>query len=109
MKKIKILFISTVIFLAFNFVTIYLYAQENEQVIQEENELKQKEDIVNLINEYLVEIDDRIDNIDLKIENSKNQEEFDYYPAIRLNIDTPFFGISSLVENKLKVKRDIST
>ena len=109
MKKIKILFISTAIFLAFNFVTMYLYAQEDEQVVQEENELKQKEDIVNLINEYLVEIDDRINNIDLKIENSKNQEEFDYYPAIRLNIDTPFFGITSLVENKLKVKRDIST
>lgn len=109
MKKIKILFISTAIFLAFNFVTMYLYAQEDEQVVQEENELKQKEDIVNLINEYLVEIDDRINNIDLKIENSKNQEEFDYYPAIRLNIDTPFFGITSLVENKIKVKRDIST
>lgn len=111
MKKIKFLFISAVILLVFNFVTINLYAQEeNEQIVQdEEDELKQKEDIVKLIDEYLSEIESKLNDIDLKIENSKKQKEFDYYPAIRLNIDTPLFGMSSLVENKLKVKKDIST
>lgn len=113
MKKIKFLFISTVILLALNYVTINLYAQENEEVVQEEqsedDELKQKEEIIKIIDDYLSEMNQKLNSIDLKIENSKKKKEFDYYPAIRLNIDTPMFGMSSLVENKLKVKRDIST
>lgn len=76
MKKIKFLFISAVILLVFNFVTINLYAQEeNEQIVQdEEDELKQKEDIVKLIDEYLSEIESKLNDIDLKIENSKSRK-----------------------------------
>lgn len=113
MKKIKFLFISTVLLLVFNYVTINLYAQENGEVVQEEksedDELKQKEEIIKIIEGYLSEIEQKLYSIDSKIANSKKQKEFEYYPAIRLNIDTPMFGMSSLVENKLKVKRDIST
>ncbi len=65
--------------------------------------------ILKLIDAYLEEINEKIDLMDKNISNSKEQKEFEYYPAIRLNIDTPMFGLTSVVENKLRVKRDIST
>lgn len=99
MKKISLLSI-VVICLTFSF----------NFVLADEDETKnQTKEIVNLINQTLSEIDEKISGIDGKIENAKEQKEFEYYPAVRLNVDTPMFGITSIIENKLRIKNDIST
>lgn len=111
MKKIKFLFIALVLVLSLNSI---VYAQQNnidntnDTKISDEEE-KEKKDILTLIQECLDNIEVKLNNIDKQIETAKKQEEFEYYPAIRLNMDTPMFGITSLVENKIRVKRDIST
>lgn len=106
MKKISFLFITLIILISVNCFMPIVYAQEEQK--QENNE-KDKEEILILIDDYLDEINKKINTIDKKIANTKSQKEFEYYPAIRLNVDTPMFGLSSVVENKLRVKRDIST
>ena len=109
MKKIKFLFISLVIVLSLNSLATVLYAEENSTNANTESDKEQKEEILDLINEYISTISTNLKDIDKKIENVKEQEEFAYYPAIRLNVDTPMFGMTSLVENRLRVKNDIST
>ena len=111
MKKIKFLFIALTITFSLNLVMPVIYAEDeikdnNDNIISED---KEKEEILKLIDAYLEEINEKIDLMDKNISNSKEQKEFEYYPAIRLNIDTPMFGLTSVVENKLRVKRDIST
>ncbi len=107
MNKIKVLFITLVMVITFNFnASALICADTNEDTVVEEG---QKEEVLNLIKDYLDAIDKKIINIDAMVENSRKQDEFDYYPAIRLDIDTPLFGLLSLTENKLIVKSDIST
>lgn len=111
MKKSKFLFIALVVFLSLN-VPNNIFAEQlsqNTQPIEENNSNPEKDQIIQLINEYLSEIELKIGNIDKKIENIRLQEEFEYYPAIRLNVDSPILGMTSVVENRLRVKRDIST
>lgn len=110
MKKSKFLFIALVVFLSLN-ISKNIFAEilsENTQPIEEKND-QQKDKIIELINEYLNEIELKINNIDTKIQNIRLQEEFAYYPAIRLNVDSPILGMTSVVENRLRVKKDIST
>lgn len=110
MKKINFLFIALIIMISLNCLAPVIYAAEEENTkTSEENEQQEKEVILKLINEYIEEINNTIIELDKKIDNAKAQEEFDYYPAIRLNVDTPMFGLTSIVENKLRVKKDIST
>ena len=118
MKKIKVLFIALAIIISTSNIATTIIAAENEEsIIQEEKKdslseeeiKKQKQEILTSINSYLEDINHNIKIIDEEIENTKKQEEFDYYPAIRLNIDTPMFGMSSIVENKLRIKKDVST
>ncbi len=111
MKKIRFLFITLAIMISLNIAIPTIYAEgetenSNDKIISEN---KEKEEILNLIDAYLEEITEKINLMDKKIANTKEQKEFEYYPAIRLNIDTPMFGLTSVVENKLRVKRDIST
>ncbi len=61
---------------------------------QLENQLK---DISKVVNEIYAEID-----------KSRTTEEFDTYPAIRLNIDTPYFGVEQLINNRLTITTDVS-
>lgn len=63
----------------------------------------------NSILKILEDINKEVKNIDDKIESIKTLEEYDKYPAVRLNIDTPFFGIYSVVNSKLKIKNEVST
>ena len=94
-----------------------IYAQEvtntvnvdtNNTSIDEEKAIRKKE-IKSIIDESLVEIQKKIKNIDEKIKMLKTKEEFAKYPAIRLNIDTPLFGLSSIVDRKLIITKDVST
>lgn len=113
MKKIKFLFIALVLVLSLNCVANVIYAAQEDNTDNVEDtkvdDEKEKQDILTLIEECLDTIEVKLNNIDKEIENAKKQEEFEYYPAIRLNMDTPMFGITSLVENKIRVKKDIST
>ncbi len=112
MKKIKFLFITLLITISFSCIIPILYAEEEQSTEENTDKLsnkEEKENILLLINEYLTEIDSKLDKIDKDIANSKEQKEFEYYPAIRLNMDAPMFGLTAVVENKLRVKRDIST
>lgn len=101
MKKIKFLSIALIISLLFGCIPTNFYAQTSEK--------EQTEEILKLIDEYLVQINEELDEIDTKTKKTQDQKEFEYYPAIRLNIDTPFFGMNSVVDQKLRVKKDIST
>ena len=103
MKKIKFLFIVVSISLCFGSLTNYFCADEVK------TEKEQTEEILKLIDDYIVQIDDELNEIDAKTKKTQEQKEFEYYPAIRLNIDTPFFGMSSVVDQKLRVKKEIST
>lgn len=106
MKKIKFLFIALILSISFGCVANTLLAKEEDDTKDTTEETTQ---ILELIDKYIEQLKDQIDVIDAKTKNAQSQKEFEYYPAIRLNIDTPFFGMSSVVENKLKVKKDIST
>lgn len=110
MKKIRFLFIALVITILTNMVSTVVLAEENiEQNKEEETTTQEVENILELVDEYIEQINTKIINIDRKINDLKIQREFDYYPAIRLNVDAPIFGLTSVVENKLRVKKDIST
>ena len=116
MKRIKALFMTLALIISISNLAQTIIAAENEDSTQkeistlsEEEINKQKQEILSSINSYLEDIKHSIKRIDEKIENTKKQEEFEYYPAIRLNIDTPMFGMSSIVENKLRIKKDVST
>ena len=109
MKKSKFLFIALVVMLSLT-VSKNIFAEQLSESTQpiEEND-PEKDQIIQVINEYLDEIELKIGNIDKRIENIRLQEEFAYYPAIRLNVDSPILGMTSVIENRLRVKRDIST
>ncbi|MEG2348315.1 MAG: hypothetical protein RSB67_01530 [Clostridia bacterium] len=95
----------------------YVYGEEiNPIVVQnitEEEKLKldeiQKKEILNTIKELSDEIRQNLKLIDEKVENIKKQEEYKKYPAIRLNIDTPMFGLTFAIEQRLQIKKGIST
>lgn len=110
MKKSKILFIALVVMLSLNVSSPLLATEQdnNTQQIDEKSD-PEKDQIIQLINECLNEIELKIGNIDKKIEKVRLQEEFEYYPAIRLNVDSPILGMNTVVEDRLRVKRDIST
>lgn len=112
MKKTRFLFIALVITILTNIVTSVVFAEENIEQNTSTNEEKTAEEvetILKLVDEYIEQINTKINNIDKKINDLKIQREFDYYPAIRLNVDAPIFGLTSVVESKLRVKKDIST
>lgn len=106
MKKTRFLFIALFLILTINYSNKILAAEENTTASKED---EQKQEIIGLINDYLTYMDGKIEEIDKVVENARSQDEFAYYPAIRLNIDTPFFGVSSLAESKLRVKKEVST
>lgn len=61
------------------------------------------------IQKILEYINKEMKNIDEKIDMSRTLPEYEKYPAVRLNIDTPYFGISSIVNSKLKIRDKVST
>lgn len=84
------------------------FSEELVDAKLDEIEIKKKE-ILNMISECIKEMKTKIVFIETKEAKIKNQKEFENYPAIRLNIDTPVFGIISMVDNKLKIRKDVST
>lgn len=99
-KKVRILFIITSIsFILFGCGLPCINANED---------LKEQEENEKYIEEYITGIKENISKIDEVILQMKSQKEYEKYPAVRLNVQTPFVGISAIVENKLIVKENVS-
>lgn len=98
-----------IIFLTFAFVISFgiCFASEENNTVQSEN--KNNQELLEVINECVNEIKIDLRDIDNTLNKLDSTEEYEKYPAIRLNIDTPFFGLSSMVDQKLKIKNDVST
>jgi hypothetical protein len=61
------------------------------------------------IQKILEYINKEIKSMDDKIALSRTLIEYEKYPAVRLNIDTPYFGIYSIIDSKLKIRNGVST
>lgn len=118
-KKIYIKF--ALLFIAINlicFVNLYAATEEvevnennvnNSETTQESEELKlQKEQLNNMIKQLLDEILVKINYIDQRVDEIRSTEEYETYPAIRLNMDTPLFGLVKVTNNKLNITQDVS-
>lgn len=118
-KNIYIKF--ALLFIAINlicFVNLYAATEEvevnennvnNSETTQESEELKlQKEQLNNMIKQLLDEILVKINYIDQRVEEIRSTEEYETYPAIRLNMDTPLFGLVKVTNNKLNITQDVS-
>lgn len=46
--------------------------------------------------------------INSKIESLRKTDAYNNFPAVRLNVDTPMFGISDIVNNELKITYEVS-
>ena len=95
----------------FAFLTIFsfsvCFASENKEENQDEN--IDKQELILVINDCVNEIKNNLKEMDKVLEKLDKTEEYEKYPAIRLNIDTPFFGLGAMVDQKLKIKNEVST
>lgn len=104
-----------VICLAFNISFIYatenITSQESSimKVSDEQNTKKITDAQYNSIEKILEYISKELKIIDDKISYTRTLTEFEKYPAVRLNIDTPYFGLGSIVNSKLKIRDNVST
>ena len=100
-KKMKyILLLSTLVFCVLSF--SHVNAEETIENIDHNLEIKE------YVEEYIKEIDNELNKIDELIKNMKSQKEYIKYPAVRLNVQTPFLGISAITENRLNITQDVS-
>lgn len=83
------------------------FASENEDENQDEN--IDNQELVLVINDCVNEIKNNLKEMDKVLGQLDKTEEYEKYPAIRLNIDTPFFGLGSMIDQKLKIKNEVST
>lgn len=105
-KKYVIIIVLLLIF-TFN---SYIKADEIENKAEEINvEEKNKETILENIKFCKEELKQELLKIDEKLEGIKQKQEYKNYPAIRLNIDTPIFGLVSVCNHKLKITTEVST
>lgn len=106
----KFLFLCLV---AITFCCFYINSQiVAAEVIENENNNNNSETINGnriVVKKLLNEISNEIKSINSKINLLKEKQEYEKYPAIRLNVDTPFFGISSIINNRYKIKENVST
>lgn len=75
---------------------------EDEKI--EEQKANLKKEVLNLVEELRI----GISSIDEKIESLRKTDEYSTYPTIRLNIDTPVLGIKSIINQKLRITKDVS-
>ena len=107
MRKIHLLVIISLLFVICMFISS-TNAQELESIVNE-SEIELKKNALDSINKSLEEIKQELTKIDTKLNNIKEKDEYVNYPAIRLNIDTPIFGLTSVCEQKLKINSEVST
>ncbi len=68
----------------------------------------QKEEVLKNIQDCIEAIRQELSYMDKKLNNIKKKNEYENYPAVRLNIDTPMFGLISIANQKLKVTNEVS-
>lgn len=90
-----------------NVVTYDTRSSENSNLSEEDKQAVLDRLVV--INECIDNLKENITSINKSIENIRAQSEYEVYPAVRLNIDTPLFGIVSVINNKLKISDNVST
>lgn len=76
---------------------------ENDEV-----DKKQKENLKKEVSDIVEELRKKVNSIDEKINELKQTDEYNTYPTIRLNIDTPIFGIKSIVKQKLRITKEVA-
>lgn len=84
------------------------FASEFDNNISDEEAVDKKE-LLLVINDCVDELKQSLKDMDKSLEQLDKTEEYEKYPAIRLNIDTPFFGLGSMIDQKLKIKNEVST
>lgn len=88
----------------------YVLAEEVSQESTEEARVDENRQVaLKNIDECKENIREKINIIDEKIKSIKQKDEYKNYPAIRLNVDTPIFGLSSICNQKLKITSEVST
>lgn len=97
------------IFILFTVIISFDFCSASQIENVEEKDNSTKEELLLEINECIDEIKKELKTIDKTLGDLDKTEEYEKYPAIRLNIDTPFFGLNSMVDKKLKIKNDVST
>lgn len=108
--------ITTTIIICLMFNATILYATNNISendimlIMKDEQQTKKvTEAQFSSIEKILEYINKEIKSIDEKVVLARDIDEYKVYPAIRLNIDTPYFGIASIVNSKLKIRDAVST
>lgn len=94
---------------------VYIYATESSNISNVEADeaesieiQEQKSELKKEVSSLIEELRYGITEIDEKIEELKKTDEYISYPTIRLNIDTPIFGIKSIINQKLRITKDVS-
>lgn len=85
----------------------YVY-DENGVELTEEQKITNLKSANDAIDELFETLKDKLSALDESVEYLRTTGEYDNYPAIRLNLDTPIFGLSSIIEQKLKISKDVS-
>ncbi len=106
-----------IIFLAIYFMSIFFNYRVVYCVNIDIYDSTDKTDVVETVSDETYDTISRIismiskelNNIDYKLDKARIMDEYERYPLIRLNIDSPYFGITSIVESRLKIKDAIST
>lgn len=62
-----------------------------------------------LINNILSNIKEQRKQITEKIASVQKTDSYINYPAVRLNVDTPIFGISAIISNELKISYEVTS
>ncbi len=75
-----------------------LYAAEDEKNVAYKD-----------IEQSMEYIKQNINYVNNKITQIKRTDIYKTYPAIRLNVETPLFGINSTINNKLVIKENVAT
>lgn len=112
---LKTMAVTTAVCLSLNM--SFIYATENvtsqdtsiTKVLDEQSTKKITDAQYSSIEKILEYIGKELKSIDDKISYSRTLIEFEKYPAVRLNIDTPYFGLGSIVNSKLKIRDNVST
>ncbi len=113
MKKIHILMIISLLAICaciFCFNSSYASEVENQENNTEQVDSVdiQKEEVLKNIQDCIEAIRQELSYMDKKLNNIKKKNEYENYPAIRLNIDTPMFGLISIANQKLKITSEVS-
>lgn len=88
----------------------YIYAQDTDTDIKTSQEnLKVSDELYAMIQSTIENIKIELDKADEKIKRIRQTDSYEKYPAVRLNVDTPIFGIVDVVNNRLKITTDVSS